>query len=441
MSDGHQLFGAAPLQDADSATRAVHVGVPRGPGAPVGLPVYDAVAWEFADLEHAAHVFATNDGLSYSRIQNPTLSALEARLSALEGAAGAVVTGSGQAATLLALLTLARAGDHVVASASLFGGTVALLTSVLPNFGISASLVPNDADAVRKALRDNTRAVLVETIGNPALDLPDFAALSAVARAAKVPLIVDNTWGAVGTVCQPFQHGADVVVHSLTKWGGGHGAALGGAVLCRAGLDCSGNPIFGERDREGVTPHERHGEGAFLWRARQLGLSQMGMVLSPQAAKSIFQGLETLTLRVERECATTLTLARWLGEQAGVTRVSYPGLKDHPSHALARRYFTGGSGGVLTFNVAGGLAGTTRFLDALSLVRRAANLGDTRTLAVHPWTTTHGRLSEDARARAGVTPDLIRLSVGLEAPRDLQADLRGALDAALAVNAKLVSSD
>ncbi|AFZ66473.1 O-acetylhomoserine aminocarboxypropyltransferase/cysteine synthase family protein [Deinococcus peraridilitoris] len=427
------------LDEAHSATQAVHVGLQRGPGEGVGLPIYDAVAWEFQDLEHAAHIFATNDGLSYSRIGNPTLSALEARVSALEGALGAVVTGTGQAATLLSLITLARAGDHIVASASLFGGTVALLTSVLPNFGITTSLVANDAESIRAALQPNTRAVLVETIGNPALDIPDFGAISGVTRTAGVPLIVDNTWGAVGALCQPFRHGADIIVHSLTKWAAGHGAALGGAVLCRPGLDCSANPLFSEHDREGVSLWQRHGELAFLWRARQLGLSQMGMVLSPQLAKSIFQGLETMQLRVERECATTLALAHWLQSQPGVTQVAYPGLESHPSNTLAHRYLPSGPGAVLTFNVAGGLEGASRFLSALTLIRRAANLGDTRTLAIHPWTTTHGRLGEAARIQAGVTPDLIRLSVGLEAPGDLQADLRRALDAAL--RSELVSSD
>ena len=428
-----------PLKNTHPSTRAVHAGLKRGPGEPIGLPIYDAAAWEFEDLDHAAHVFATGEGLSYSRIQSPTLAALEERVTALEGAQGAVVTASGQAATLLALVTLARAGDHIVATTSLFGGTVNLLTNVLPNFGITSTLTTSDPEAIRAALQPGTRVVLVETIGNPALDIPDFEAIAEVTREANATLVVDNTWGALGTLCQPLRHGADVVVHSLTKWAAGHGSALGGVVASRANLDCTHNPIFTTPDREGLSLLQRHGERAFLWRARQLGLSQMGMVLSPHNAKSIFQGIETLALRVERECATTITLARWLQTQPGITRASHPNLSDHPSHANASRYMPRGAGAVLTFNVAGGLEGTRRFLDSLRLIRRAANLGDTRTLAVHPWTTTHGRLPEQARLQAGVTPDLIRLSVGLEAVEDLQADLQQALQAA--VTGEMVGAD
>lgn len=417
--------------DLDYSSLAVHAGLGREAGGPVGLPVYANVAWEFEDLEHAALVFATGDGLSYSRIQNPTVAALEARLAALEGAPDAVVTASGQSATLLALIALARSGDHLVAASSLFGGTLGLLGQVLPGFGITSSLVDNDPAAIGAALRPNTRAVLVETIGNPALDVPDLRAVAQVARSAGVPLVVDNTWGAVGYLCRPFEHGADVVVHSLTKWAAGHGATLGGAVLARDGLDLPNTPAFNEPDRDGRTLRERHETSAFAWRARNLGLQQIGMTIAPQAAWQINQGLETLALRVERECATALELARWLERRPGVAWASYPGLESHASHGNARRYLPRGAGAVLTFGVEGGLEGASRFTRALALVRRAANLGDTRTLAVHPWTTTHGRLPEPARLAAGVRPETIRLSVGLESPADLRADLGRALDSVL----------
>jgi O-acetylhomoserine (thiol)-lyase len=418
-----------PTPELDYASLAVHAGIPRVPGGPVGLPVNPNVAWEFEDLEHAAEVFATGEGLSYSRIQNPTVAALEARLTALENAGGAVVTASGQAATLLALISLARSGDHLVAASSLFGGTVGLLGQVLPGFGIKASLVDNDSEAIRAALRPETRAILVETIGNPALDVPDFAAVSAVTRAARVPLVVDNTWGAAGYLCRPLEHGAQVVVHSLTKWAAGHGSVLGGAVLAGGDFDLTGNPAFSEAGRDGRSLLESHPDGAsaFLWRARNLGLQQMGLTLAPQSAWMIAQGLETLPVRVERQCATALALARALVDTPGVAWSSYPGLERHPHHSNATRYLQRGAGAVLTFGVEGGLEGAANFMRRLGLVRRAANLGDTRTLAVHPWTTTHGRLPEAGRRAAGVSPETIRLSVGLEDPRDLLADLRQAL--------------
>lgn len=417
--------------DCSFETNAVHAGLERTPGGPIGLPIYPSVAWDFEHLEHAAHVFATGEGLSYSRIQNPTLEALETRLTALEGARGGVVTATGNAATLLSLIVLARAGDHIVAAASLFGGTVAILGQVLPNFGIRSSLVPNDPDAIRDAIQPNTRAILLETIGNPALDVPDFEAVAEIAHAHRIPLVVDNTWGAVGYLCRPLELGASVVTHSLTKWAAGHGSTLGGAVLTGDALDLETNPLFTEPDRTGRSLIQQFGHDAYLWRARQLGLSQMGMTLAPQSAWAINQGLETLAVRVQRECASAHELATWLETQPGAAWVSYTGLPTHPWHANATKYLRNGSGAVLTFGVRGGLEGASRFLNALGLIRRAANLGDTRTLAVHPWTTTHGRLPESARSAAGVAPETIRLTIGLEDVRDLQRDLAQALEHAV----------
>ena len=417
------------------ATNAVHAGITRAPGDPVGTPIYPVIAWEFEHLEHAAYIFATNDGLSYSRIQNPTTQALETRLAALEGAAGAVATTTGQASTLLTIATLCRAGDHIVATSSLFGGSVGLFSNVFPGFGIKASLVPNDPDAIRRAIQPNTRLVWVEIIGNPALDVPDLAAIAAIAQEAGIPFVVDSTWGAVGYLCRPLEHGADVITHSLTKWAAGHGAVMGGAVLASptpnlmAALER--NPIFTTPDPNGKTLLDLHGKNAFLTRARNLGLLQMGLTLAPQSAWQINQGLETIALRVERECATALEVSRWLETQPGVAWVSYPGLEGHPWHANAAKYLRHGFGAVFTVGIAGGLEGASAFNASLQLIRKATNLGDTRTLAVHPWTTTHGRLNDAGRKAAGVSPEMMRINVGLEDPDDLKRDFRQALDAAL----------
>jgi O-acetylhomoserine (thiol)-lyase len=417
----------------DFATLAVQEGIPRGAGVPIGVPIHAAAAFQFEALEDMADVFqARAEGYQYSRIQNPTLQALEKRLSALEGARGCVVTSSGQSATLLALISLARAGDHIVATNTLFGGSLGLLNNVLPNFGIRATLVDNDPRAIHSAIQANTRAVLVETIGNPALDIPDFSSLVDIARETGVALVVDNTWGAVGAICNPLELGADIVVESLTKWASGHGAVLGGAVLTRVGFIPSA-PVFLEPDATGVSLAARHDDRAFIVRARYLGLHQMGMTLAPHSAWQICQGLETVSLRVERESRTATELATWLSTHPGVAWVSHTSLETHPHHARAAQYLNA-QPSVLTFGVRGGQTGASSFVSALRLVRIAANLGDTRTLAAHPWTTTHGRLQEPAKRAAGVFPEMIRLSVGLEDLQDLKRDLGQALEAALEAN-------
>ena len=414
----------------DFATLAVQEGIPRGHGVSLGTPIHAVAAFQFETLEEMADVFqGREDGLQYTRIQNPTLAALEQRLTALEGAKGAVVTASGQAATLLALIALVRVGDHIVASNTLFGGSLGLLSNVLPNFGIRSTLVQNTPEAFMAAVQDNTKAILVETIGNPALDIPDFAALVALARAKNIALIVDNTWGAVGALCRPLELGADIVVHSLTKWASGHGAVLGGVVLSRIGY-LPNSTAFLEPDTTGQNLNTRYGDKGFLVRARLLGLHQMGMTLAAHSAWQIQQGLETVALRVQREAATTCELAAWLDTHAAVAWVSHTSLPNHPYYAAAKTYLTG-QPCVLAFGIKGGLAGASVFLQHLSLVRLAANLGDTRTLAAHPWTTTHGRLPDQAKKAAGVHPEMIRLTVGLECPADLMHDLGQALQAAL----------
>ncbi|AWR85654.1 O-acetylhomoserine aminocarboxypropyltransferase/cysteine synthase family protein [Meiothermus taiwanensis] len=406
---------------------AVLSGLPlQDPHNAVGVPIYATAAYGFADLEDGAHKFATNQGYTYARIQNPTVAALEARLTALEGALGAVCLASGQAASFASLLALVRSGDEIVASPGLFGGTVGLLNQVFGLMGVRVHFVAPEVAAVQAALSEKTRAVFVEVLGNPSLELPDLQGLAELCEAHRVALVVDNTFGAVGALARPLEHGAHVVVHSLTKWASGHGSILGGAVLSRETTLWQHYPQFTSPDAQGKIPWEQFGARCFLERVRQLGLSLGGMVLSPFNAYLLFQGLETVALRIERASQTALMLARWLESQPQVAWVRYPGLPTDPAHPRATQYLRGGYGSILTFGIRGGLEGASRFLANLKIIQ-APNVGDARTLAVHPWTTTHSRIPEAARRAAGVGPETIRLSVGLESPQDLQQMLLEAL--------------
>ncbi|MFC4456444.1 aminotransferase class I/II-fold pyridoxal phosphate-dependent enzyme [Deinococcus sonorensis] len=418
MTDDQSSPASAPQYE----TQAVHVGIPRGNGVGLGLPIQQIAAFQFETLDDAAQEFQSNQTHSYSRIQNPTVRALETRITALEGGSSTVALSSGQAATFTAILSVCRSGDHVVATSSLFGGSAGLLNNILPLMGITASVVPNTPEAVQAAMQPNTRLVWAETIGNPAADIADLTRYAQIAHARGAVLGVDNTWGGVGYLCRPLEFGADIVTHSLTKWAGGHGAVLGGSVTVGEAHDLSGNPIYSEGS---PTLLEARGPSALAWRQRWFGAHQLGMTLSPHSAFLIAQGLETLALRLSRECETALQLARFLAQHPQVAAVAYPGLEQSPHHALAAEYLSGGYGGVLTFEV----DDPASFLAALQTVRIAPNLGDTRTMVVHPWTTTHGRLPEAARYAAGVTPRTIRMSVGVEALQDLQADLAQALQA------------
>ncbi|MFC4426238.1 O-acetylhomoserine aminocarboxypropyltransferase/cysteine synthase family protein [Deinococcus navajonensis] len=402
-------------------TQAVQTAIPRGLGQSVGVPIHAAAGFQFETLEQAQSEFQQNTGLSYARLQNPTVRALEERLNVLEGGAATVALASGQAATLTAMLSVCRAGDHIVSSSSLFGGTAGLLNNILPLMGISATLVPNTPEAVRGAIKDNTRLVWAEIIGNPAGDVPDLGGLAAVAHEAGALLAVDSTWAGAGYLCRPLDHGADIVTHSLTKWAGGHGSVMGGSVTVGSRHDLSRNPIFTEGGEASIL--NVRGDQALAWRQRWFGAHQLGMTLAPHSAFLIAQGLETLALRLDRECQTALALAQWLQAHPAVGQVSYPGLPDSPWHAQAQKYLRGGAGAVLTFEV----EDPARFLGRLGLLRIVPNLGDNRTLVVHPWTTTHGRLPEATRLAAGVSARTIRMSVGLEALADLQADIGQAL--------------
>ncbi len=395
--------------------------IPRGLGQTIGFPIHAAAAFQFDTLEQAQGEFQNNTGLSYARLQNPTVRALEGRITALEGGVSTVALASGQAATLSAILSVCRAGDHVVSASSLFGGTTGMLNNILPLMGISATLVDNTPGAVRAAMQDNTRLVWAEMISNPAGDVADIGPFAQTAHERGALLAIDNTCGGVGYLCRPLDHGADIVAQSLTKWAGGHGSVMGGSVTVGARHDLGRNPIYNEGGENSVL--KVRGDSALAWRQRWLGASQLGMTLAPHSAFLIAQGLETLALRMARECETAHELAQWLRAHPRVGKVSYPGLEDHPFYAQAQRYLGNGCGAVLAFEVPDPAA----FLSRLRVLRVAPNLGDVRTLVVHPWTTTHGRVPEAARVAAGVTPQTIRMSVGVEAVADLKADIAAAL--------------
>jgi O-acetylhomoserine (thiol)-lyase len=402
------------------------------------VPIYATTSYVFDGPDHAASLFGLREfGNIYTRLMNPTTDVFEKRIAALEGGAAAVATSSGQAAQTLALLNLAQAGDTIVSSSALYGGTYTLFQHTLPRLGIRTRFVDaNDSRQVERAIDATTRAVYVETIGNPKLDVPDFRALADVAHAAGVPLVVDNTF-ATPLLCRPLEHGADVVVHSATKWIGGHGTAIGGVVVDGGRFDWGSNPRFSPffRDPEpayhGLSFAEAFGAVAFAVRLRVVLLRDLGASLSPFNAFLFLQGLETLPLRIRRHSENALSVARFLETHPAVAWVRYPGLPSHPAHEPATRYLSGGFGGVLAFGVKGGEEEARAVIREAKLFSLVANVGDAKSLVIHPWSTTHEQLTPADRITAGVTPDLIRLSVGIEDPEDLLADLDQALGKAV----------
>ena len=398
------------------------------------VPIYATTSYVFNGPDHAASLFGLREfGNIYTRLMNPTTDVFERRIAELEGGAAAVATASGQAAQTLALLNLAQAGDTIVSSSALYGGTFTLLQHTLPRLGIRTKFVDaNDPKKVAAAIDATTRAVYVETIGNPKLDVPDFRALADVAHAAGVPLVVDNTF-ATPLLCRPIEHGADVVVHSATKWIGGHGTAIGGVVVDGGNFDWGSNPRFKSfyRDPEpayhGLSFAESFGAAAFAVRLRVVLLRDVGASLSPFNSFLFLQGLETLPLRIARHSENALAVARFLEAHPSVAWVRYPGLPSHPAHEPATRYLNGGYGGVLTFGVKGGEDEAKAVIGHAKLFSLVANVGDAKSLVIHPWSTTHEQLAPEDRLRAGVTPDLIRLSVGIEDAEDLTEDLDQAL--------------
>lgn len=427
---------STPQRDLHFDTLQIHAGQEPAPGTNArAVPIYQTTSYTFDDSAHGARLFALEEpGNIYTRIMNPTTAVLENRIAALEGGAAGLATASGQSAQFLALSTLAGAGENVVSTTSLYGGTFNQFKVTLPRLGIDVRFVEgDDPEAFRSRIDDGTRAIYVETLGNPRFNIPDFRGLAAVAREHGIPLVVDNTFGCGGYLCRPLDHGADIVVASATKWIGGHGTSIGGVIVDGGRFDWSNGrfPVFTEPSPgyHGLRFHEAFDELAFIVRARVEGLRDLGPALSPFNAFLLLQGLETLSLRVQRHLDNTLELARWLEGHPRVEWVSYPGLESHPYHRAAREYLRHGFGGVLTFGVKGGLEAGRTFIDSVSLASHLANVGDARTLVIHPATTTHQQLTREERVSAGVSDDLIRVSVGLEHIDDIRNDFEQAFRA------------
>jgi O-acetylhomoserine (thiol)-lyase len=394
------------------------------------------VAYSFDNTQHGADLFDLKvPGNIYTRIMNPTQDVLEQRVAAMEGGIAALALSSGQAAVTYAIQTIAEAGDNIVASAALYGGTYNLFAHTLPQFGIETRFADyRDPDSFAKLIDAKTKAVFVESIGNPLGNITDFAKVAEVAHKHGVPLIVDNTVPSPYLV-RPFEHGADIVVHSLTKYLGGHGNSIGGAIVDSGKFPWAEHKARFKRLNEpdvsyhGVVYTEALGPAAYIGRARVVPLRNMGAAISPFNAFMILQGIETLPLRMDRICANTLAAAQYLKGHAKVKWVNYAGLPEHPSHALAQKYMGGHASGLFTFGVAGGREGGARFQDALKLITRLVNIGDAKSLACHPASTTHRQLSAEELGKAGVTEDTVRLSIGIEHIDDIREDLEQALAA------------
>ncbi len=418
-------------------TLAVHAGYSPDPTTKaVAVPIYQTTSYAFDDTQHAADLFDLKvAGNIYTRIMNPTTDVLEKRIAALEGGIGALGLASGQAAITYAIQTIVEAGQNLVSSATLYGGTYNLFAHTLPQFGIETRFGDHrDPASFERLIDAKTRAIFCESVGNPLGNVTDFAALSDIAHRHGIPLIVDNTVPSP-YLCRPFEHGADIVVHSLTKYLGGHGNSIGGALV-----DSGKFPWAEHADKfprlntpdvsyHGVVYTQAFGPAAYIGRARVVPLRNMGAAISPFNSFLVLQGIETLALRMDRICDNALAIAHQLESHGKVKWVRYAGLPNDPGHKLAQKYMGGRASGILTFGVHGGRAGGARFQDALKLFTRLVNIGDAKSLACHPASTTHRQLGPDELARAGVSEDMVRLSVGIEHIEDLKADLEQALAA------------
>jgi len=418
----------------DFDTLSLHAGQQPDPETGArAVPIYQTTSYVFRDVDHAASLFnLERAGHIYSRISNPTVAVLEERIAALEGGVGAVATASGHAALVLGILTLMGQGGHIVASSALYGGSHNLFSHTLPRFGIETTKVhPRDIEGFRKAIRPETRLVFGETIGNPGLEVMDLEAISAIAHEAGVPLMVDSTF-ATPHLCRPFEHGADIIVHSATKWLGGHGVAIGGVLVDGGNFDWEASGKFPTLTEpyagyHGLDFAEEFGPQAFVMRARAEGLRDFGACMAPATAFHILQGVETLPLRMDRHVANARKVAAFLASSDAVEWVAYPELDTHPDKELAARLLPKGAGSMLAFGIKGGRDAGKIFIEKLAVWSHLANVGDAKSLVIHPASTTHQQMDAETMKAAGLSEDLVRLSVGLESPDDLIADLRQAM--------------
>ncbi|MFE5909030.1 bifunctional o-acetylhomoserine/o-acetylserine sulfhydrylase [Streptomyces wedmorensis] len=442
VTAGHGPEGTSAGPDTSAwsfETKQIHAGAVPDPATGArATPIYQTSSFVFRDTQHAADLFSLAEtGNIYTRLHNPTQDVFEQRIAALEGGVAAVALASGQAAETLAILTLASAGDHIVSSASLYGGTYNLFRHTLPKLGIEVSFVedPDDFDAWRAAIRPNTKALFAETLGNPRGNVLDVRAVADIAHEAGTPLIVDNT---VPTpyLLRPIEHGADIVVHSATKFLGGHGTTIAGVVVDGGTFDFGAHaerfPDFSEPDPSyhGLRYWPALGPGAYAVKLRVQLLRDLGPALSPHSAFLLLQGVETLSLRIERHSANALALAEWLEQRDEVAAVHYPGLESSQWHEKGRTYLPRGAGAIVSFELRDGVEAGKRFVDAVELFSHLANIGDVRSLIIHPASTTHSQLDEEQLAATGTSPGLVRLSVGIENLADLKADLEAGFRAA-----------
>jgi O-acetylhomoserine (thiol)-lyase len=425
-----------PDREFGFETLCLHAGqIPDAQTGSRAVPLYQTTSYVFDSADHAASLFNLQTfGNVYTRLSNPTTAVFEERMAAIEGGRAAVATASGQAAEMVAFLNLLESGDHIVSSSKLYGGTHTMLAVNFRKLGIEATLVdPDDPENFRRALKPNTRALFSETLGNPAINMIDIAAVAAIAHEAGVPLIVDNT-AASPYLCQPIAHGADIVVHSATKFIGGHGTSMGGVVVESGKFPWDNGKFPGMTEPSpgyhGVRFHETFGDFGFTMKARMEVLRVFGPSIAPFNAWLMLQGLETLPVRMERHCSNAMAVAKFLESHPRVAWVNFPGLPGNRYHALAQRYMPKGAGSLLSFGVKGGYEAGVKFIEALQFVSHLANIGDAKSLVIHPASTTHRQLSEDDQVKAGVPPDMVRLSIGLETIDDILWDIDRALSAA-----------
>ncbi len=429
------------MADWGFETRQVHAGAEPDPTTGArAVPIYQTTSYVFRDTEHAANLFGLAElGNIYTRIMNPTQAVFEERIAALEGGIGALATSSGQAAQTIALLNLAENGGHIVASSSLYGGTYNQLHYTFPKMGIEVSFVadPDDLDAWKAAIRPNTKAFYGETIGNPKGDILDIENIAEIAHAAGIPLVIDNTL-ASPYLCQPLAHGADIVTHSATKFIGGHGTSIGGIIVDGGTFDYEGSGRFPNFTEPEPSYHglafsqlpEALWPARYILKARLTYLRDIGAAISPFNAFLMIPGLETLSLRMERHSRNALAVAQWLEARDEVEWIAYPGLESSKWHGRAKEYLPNGYGAIIAFGIKGGLVAGKAFINSLELISHLANVGDVRTLAIHPASTTHQQLTPDEQDSAGVTPELVRLSIGIESIDDITADLEAGFRAA-----------